>query len=57
MQGQHLKVFLAQAETTIYFTKTHIAGLQQVIKTDHVEGASGRDDSEVVPSRNPRPAN
>ena len=49
MLGQHLKVFLAEAETTIYFTKTHIADLQQVIKTDPAEGASGRDDSEIVP--------
>jgi hypothetical protein len=34
MTSQRLEVFLAQAEATIYFTKTHIADLKQIVKID-----------------------
>ena len=43
MQGQHLKVLLAQVDTIIYFTKTHVADLRQVIKVDS-SGTDGVDD-------------
>jgi hypothetical protein len=35
--GNELSVVLAQSETTIYFTKTHIADLQAVIGVDRAE--------------------
>ena len=34
IEGNELEVILAQADNTIYFTKTHIADLKDVIKTD-----------------------
>lgn len=34
MEGQQLKVVLAQSDATIYFTKTHIADLRAVIEVD-----------------------
>ena len=34
MEGQQLDVILAQADATIYFTKTHIADLRAVIEVD-----------------------
>ena len=34
IEGSELKVDLAQEETTIYFTKTHVADLKDVIKSD-----------------------
>lgn len=39
--GNDLQVVLAQQETTIYFTKTHIADLRAVIKVDaaHIDGS------------------
>ena len=38
MQGQELEVVLAQADVTIYFTKTHIADLKRVIEVDRIGG-------------------
>jgi len=37
MENQALEVVLAQKDTTIYFTKTHIADLKKVIKVDQQE--------------------
>ena len=37
IDGNELEVILAQKETTIYFTKTHIADLKTVIKVDQQE--------------------
>ena len=36
MDGQQLTVILADADATIYFTKTHVADLRQVINVDGV---------------------
>jgi hypothetical protein len=38
-----LSAVLAQKETTIYFTKTHIADLKEVIRVDRAEADSGSD--------------
>lgn len=37
MVGNELKVILAQEETCIYFTKTHVADLQAVVNVDREE--------------------
>ncbi len=37
LAGNELKVVLAQKETTIYFTRTHIADLRDVIRVDRAE--------------------
>lgn len=42
IEGNELKVELAQEETTIYFTKTHVADLKDVIKSD--ENLTGEDE-------------
>ena len=34
MEGQRLEVSLAQSDVTIYFTKTHIADLRQIVEVD-----------------------
>jgi len=49
MADQRLEVFLAQEDATIYFTKTHIADLRQIIEVDSTR-TTGSDDAcgEVV---------
>ena len=37
LAGNELDVVLAQKDTTIYFTKTHIADLKAVIETDSLD--------------------
>jgi inorganic pyrophosphatase/exopolyphosphatase len=37
LTGNELEVVLAQKNATIYFTRTHIADLKEVIKVDHAE--------------------
>jgi len=34
MRGQRLEILLAQADATIYFTKTHVADLRQIVEVD-----------------------
>jgi len=34
MKGQRLEILLAQADATIYFTKTHVADLRQIVEVD-----------------------
>ena len=41
LDGPELKVVLARTETTIYFTKTHIADLRTIIQVDGEEPVSG----------------
>ena len=45
MLGNELEVVLGQEDTTIYFTKTHIADLQEVLKVESAEGGGPGDDS------------
>ena len=40
MVNNELEIVLAQADTTIYFTKTHIADLQAVVEADEKDGFS-----------------
>jgi hypothetical protein len=44
MADQRLEVFLAQEDATIYFTKTHIADLRQIIEVDSTR-TTGSDDA------------
>jgi hypothetical protein len=41
--GNELHIILAQHETTIYFTRTHIADLKEVIKVDRAEAEKAMD--------------
>ncbi len=41
MPDQRLVVSLAQADSTIYFTKTHIADLRQIIEVDSARAEGG----------------
>lgn len=43
IEGNELEVILAQADDTIYFTKTHIADLKTVIETDRKDPDAGFD--------------
>jgi hypothetical protein len=40
LTGNELEVVLAAKELTIYFTKTHVADLREVIRVDNMESAS-----------------
>jgi hypothetical protein len=48
LEGPELKVVLARTESTVYFTKTHIADLKTIIQVDHEERASGSVASPIV---------
>ena len=37
LAANELEIVLAQKELTIYFTKTHVAELREVIRVDHEE--------------------
>ena len=45
IEGPELKVVLARTETTLYFTKTHIADLKTVIQVDGKESGGKREAS------------
>ena len=45
LEGPELKVVLARTETTLYFTKTHIADLKTVIQVDGKESGAKREAS------------
>lgn len=49
MLGNELEVVLGQADATIYFTKTHIADLQEVLKVESAESDGPGGDSEQEP--------
>ncbi|HXS03860.1 MAG TPA: hypothetical protein VN731_05245 [Rhodanobacter sp.] len=46
-EGPELKVVLARTETTIYFTKTHIADLRTIIQVDGEEPVSGAMEGQI----------
>ena len=50
LSGNELEVVLAQENTTIYFTRTHIADLKQVIKSDQqvMNTEAEKDDAQHV---------
>ena len=49
MSGKNeLPVLLARKDTTIYFTKTHVADLRAVIMADTASGETDKDDQKTA---------
>ena len=46
VNGNHVEVILANEDSKIYFTKTHLADLRAVITSDAEVGADSEDSSE-----------